>query len=338
MKKSFHKYIEDVLVIPSERTTDIIRRRFGIGQERPQTLHAIGQHYDITRERVRQIVRAGLAQIQDHDDGGYKEVQHALTQFIRTHGGIMQVERLYEKFAVDNDLSIAELHFLIAASVDVDLIEKHKAHALESAVHLVDFDFVQWGKLHDRVHAFLTQKGYVCTGDEVFALITDVFKSFDSAYAEEHLHVSSDVKENPFGKWGLSTWSEVTPKSIRDKVFLVLENEDGPLHFRDIAQKIDDYKLGKGVRKTHPQTVHNELIKDDRFVLSGRGTYSLANDGYIPGSVRDVITSVLSQKNQGLEMDDVISHVLKHRDVKPSTIKINLHAIAKNQDGRYILK
>jgi RNA polymerase primary sigma factor len=46
---------------PSERT--VIERRFGLGNEAPMTLEAIGQQLGITRERVRQIETAGLRKL-----------------------------------------------------------------------------------------------------------------------------------------------------------------------------------------------------------------------------------------------------------------------------------
>lgn len=43
-----------------ERESEIIRMRFGIGGDRPQTLEEVGQHFNITRERVRQLQNMAL--------------------------------------------------------------------------------------------------------------------------------------------------------------------------------------------------------------------------------------------------------------------------------------
>ena len=51
-------------------------------------------------------------------------------------------------------------------------------------------------------------------------------------------------------------------------------------------------------KKAHVATTHNELIKDPRFVLVGRGLYALAEWGYMSGVVRDVIKKIL-EKNGG---------------------------------------
>ena len=46
---------------PNERT--VLRRRFGLEGEDPETLEAIGQHLNLSRERVRQIETAGLRKL-----------------------------------------------------------------------------------------------------------------------------------------------------------------------------------------------------------------------------------------------------------------------------------
>jgi len=44
-----------ILKILSPREEKVIRLRFGIGCEREHTLEEIGQEFDVTRERIRQI-------------------------------------------------------------------------------------------------------------------------------------------------------------------------------------------------------------------------------------------------------------------------------------------
>jgi RNA polymerase primary sigma factor len=40
--------------------------RFGIGDEEPHTLEEIGQHFALTRERIRQIEARALAKLRQH--------------------------------------------------------------------------------------------------------------------------------------------------------------------------------------------------------------------------------------------------------------------------------
>lgn len=73
-----------------------------------------------------------------------------------------------------------------------------------------------------------------------------------------------------------------------------------------------------------PQTVHNELIKDARFVLVGRGTYALSEWGYKPGTVKDVMVQVLRENGNSMDKEEIIKKTLDQRQVKESTILLNL--------------
>ena len=82
-----------------------------------------------------------------------------------------------------------------------------------------------------------------------------------------------NLGQNRFGDWGLSDSQEIKPKTINDKIYLVLKHEKQPLHFTEIAARINEVKFDK--KTANAATVHNELILDNRYVLTGRGTYGL---------------------------------------------------------------
>ncbi len=106
------------------------------------------------------------------------------------------------------------------------------------------------------------------------------------------------------------------------------------MHFTEVAKSIENL-FG---RKTHPATTHNELIKDGRFVLVGRGLYALKEWGYEPGVVRDVIAGILEREGP-LTREEIIERVKRERYVKDATIAVNLqHAMfARIPEGKYTL-
>jgi DNA-directed RNA polymerase delta subunit len=125
---------------------------------------------------------------------------------------------------------------------------------------------------------------------------------------------------------------------MKDKAFLVLKKTNKPLHFTQVAKEIE--KSGLAKKSAHPQTVHNELIKDNRFVLVGRGTYALTDWGFAPGTIKDVIIKVIDQQKKPLSKEEIISAVLNQRQVKENTILLNLQnrkTFKKTGDGKYIL-
>lgn len=87
------------------------------------------------------------------------------------------------------------------------------------------------------------------------------------------LQLINNLDQNKYGEWGKSDWGEIKPKTVNDKIYLVLKHGGAPLHFTEIANKINEEKFDK--KKANAATVHNELILDNRYVLVSRGTYGL---------------------------------------------------------------
>jgi len=152
------------------------------------------------------------------------------------------------------------------------------------------------------------------------------------------LRVAKKIEQNKFGFWGLYNWREVTPKTINDKIYLILKNHKRPMHFGEIAEEIN--KVGFDMKLANSATVHNELILDDKYVLIGRGLYGLREWGYKNGSVIDVIVDILEQIERPLTKEEVINKVLERKMVKKATIVLAL--MNKNrfekEDNKYSLK
>jgi len=160
-------------------------------------------------------------------------------------------------------------------------------------------------------------------------------KGIQRNVADAYLSISKRIHSNPYGDIGLRDWAEIRPATIRDRIYLVLKKKKDPLHFETIAKTINE--VGFDRRVALASTVHNELIKDNRFVLVGRGMYALGEYGYEPGTAKTVIKRVL-QKHGPLKPNDVISHVKKERLFKPNTVLINLQDknwFKRLPDGRY---
>lgn len=87
------------------------------------------------------------------------------------------------------------------------------------------------------------------------------------------LQAVKDINRNKFGNWGHDSWSEIKPKRISDKIYLILKEENRPMHFNDITKKINE--IGFDHKKANVGSVHNELILDDRYILFDRGIYGL---------------------------------------------------------------
>ncbi|MDO8548138.1 MAG: hypothetical protein Q7R71_00490, partial [bacterium] len=149
------------------------------------------------------------------------------------------------------------------------------------------------------------------------------------------LRVSKKIGKNPLGEWGQASSPNVKTKGIRDYAYLAVKKHGSPLHFKEVSALIE--KMFN--RAAHVATTHNELIKDDRFVLVGRGMYALKEWGYVQGVVRDVIRNILRDSGP-LTKDQIIEKVLKERHVKPGTVVVNLQNqkyFKRGKDGKFVL-
>ena len=120
---------------------------------------------------------------------------------------------------------------------------------------------------------------------------------------------------------GLMEWRHVHPRTLRDKILYVLRQEEEPLHFNDIAERIGQAAFD--ARKVNVQAVHNELIRHENFILIGRGIYALSEWGYKKGTVSDVIEAILKEKGE-LAQDEIVDAVLSRRQVKKITVLLAL--------------
>ena len=60
------RVLADLFHLLRPREADVVRRRFGVGRDEPETLEVISQQLGISRERVRQIEKGALKKLRDH--------------------------------------------------------------------------------------------------------------------------------------------------------------------------------------------------------------------------------------------------------------------------------
>lgn len=157
-------------------------------------------------------------------------------------------------------------------------------------------------------------------GNELFKENSEAINNHKPLYSI--LQALKQLEQNKFGQWGINDWKEINPKTINDKIYLVLKNNGKPMHFVDITKRINE--IGFDEKKANAATVHNELILDKKYVLVGRGLYSLQEWGYKNGTVVDVIKDILKESDQPLSREKIIEKVLEQRLVKKATIILAL--------------
>jgi DNA-binding CsgD family transcriptional regulator len=307
--------------IDKEREREIIARRFGLF-ERKETLEQIGETLGITRERVRQLEKSVMTKFKSSSKQGkispdLLNFESKVIDILQQEGNISRISTLASKLVNDPDREeqsrvafLAQLcPSLIFISEDdnyynsVGVAKAFEGKNLKDTVE----------KLVDTIKAIGEPK----TIKEIAkaANMTDISEAEALAGISKHLATLN-------GLWGLIKWPMVNPKNIRDKIYVILSENHRHMHFNEIAAAIkqSDFKR----RDVTTQAIHNELIKDKRFVLIGRGIYALKEWGYEKGTVADIITNVLQEAKEPLHRDEIVKRVLKNRFVKETTILLNL--------------
>jgi len=330
----------------SEREQEVLMRRFGLKGADAQTLEVIGQHFGVTRERVRQIETGSIKKLRKYEklSEELRHVQAIIHQVLDQHGGILQEDHLLdevlshrEESSVDRSILIFLIEKLLADHFDL-FSQPDRYHR---GWKLVTADHASIHALAEKLVATVEAFGKPIEEEK---LVEQVLQSAQSSEANEnivrgHLRLCKNLKQNIFGHWGKSDWNSITPKRMNDKIFLVLQHVKKPLHFTEIAEQINALKFDH--KTAYPATVHNELILDEKYVLVGRGIYALSEWGYKPGVVADVIINVLKEAEKPLTREEIVERVLEQRIVGKSTIHLalmNKNRFSRLADGKYMLQ
>jgi hypothetical protein len=320
-----------------KRSKDVLEKRFGLGKNtKRMTLDAIGKGYGITRERVRQIEADGLLRIRKSDS--YKEltpVFSSLEKFFTDNGGVLKESHALSTLA-GSPKHENHIYFLLTLSGNFSRF--HESDALHDRWTHKSSESIDTERVLKDAQNQLRTIGEPVAETKLYEILqssakTALGNALPNTVLKNWVGISKTIAQNYFNEWGLTEFPSIKPRGVRDLSHMVLNKHGKPLHFSDVASHIGKL-IGKSV---HVQTVHNELIKDNRFVLVGRGLYALKDWGYSEGMVKDVVASVL-RENGPLQKNKIVEMVSKKRFVKPNTILINLENtkyFKKLSDDRY---
>lgn len=308
-------------IIEQDREKEIISRRFGLNGQK-ETLEQIGDMLSITRERVRQLEKAILIRLRVcSEEGEIPELAAAEKIIIRNlteTGRIARVSVLADKIYGKTTTAAERANLAFLGNISSALTTIDENDNYYAAIGIAEYGSTsEIKKRVDEIVSVIKKNKKPLTLDELDSKLDYEHPSHIEAVAS----ISKQIATLN-GLWGLSKWPTVNPKNIRDKIFVVLENKKEPMHFADIAQAISESDFKR--KNVTIQAIHNELIKDDRFVLIGRGIYALDSWGYKKGTVSDIIKGILEKAGKPLTREEIVKEVLHSRKVKETTILLNL--------------
>lgn len=310
--------IKDKIIeaLDNNKEKEVLFSRFGLDGKKIETLENIGKRFNVTRERIRQIEKSVIKKIKN--DSSLSNDFTKLYNFIQKKGGIISESRLQDLTLVENNSKVV-LNIMLVSSPNIIPVN-NKYFQNVWAIDSLDIEYTS--KLAKTIFDFLKNNKRVFSINEIIKSDISLYK-LNSIFIKAIVESCSLIGADSDGKYGLMSWGIIRPKNTRDRAYVVLKSIKKPLHYKKLTELIckEDFSIKK---KVSIEAVHNELIRDTRFVLVGRGIYALKEWGYDPGTVSDVIEDILKKSGKPMHKNDIITKVLERRFVRKNTILLNL--------------
>ena len=318
---------EEILISLSEKEKNVIERRVWLKWEK-ETLQSIWNSFSptITRERVRQIEESGIRKIWRIIKASIlTDIQEKWIEFVKMSWGLASrdslVNYLIKELNLEKDINKGVLETIVQS--DFDILKSKQKLGCKIYFYLSKISRYNVDVIHKEAIKVLKKKKDVIEKEELFKIVSENLKDLRGISAPlvgSVLELFDDIIFWEDNLVWLTKWKILNPKTLKDKAVYILKKEWTPMHFVDIANKIievleDNVKIN---------TIHNELIRNEDFVLIGRGIYALREWWFKPGTVLDVISSIFEKRNEPMSTEEIVKEVLKIRDVKETTIYMNL--------------
>lgn len=318
--------INSLLIVLSEKEKFIIEHRFSLNGNERMTLERIGNHYNVTRERIRQIEKNALKKLSRNvNNTQLRYLTELAVGVLQEQGGLMAEDLMTSmviKYVEETDnVDISSLKLTI--DLDKQIVHEHNTIRFRPYWRLSDTPRKMVKSVCNAAVKELQSRSEVLGFRELAVILKEKYEltGLTTQFVASSCELDRKLKTVDNKGVGLASWREINPKTLRDKIFYVFNQIEKPLHYIDIANRI--MELGFDDKSVNVQAVHNELIRFPEFILIGRGIYALKNWGYNEGTVADVIKQVLQEHGE-LSRQDVIDKVLECRQVKKITIMLNL--------------
>lgn len=312
----------------SERAKELIKRRYGLLDGERQTLEEIGESYGVTRERIRQIQVKALKRMKHPTTTVRNPLVKLIEDVIFRNGGIISAEVADTEVPKTLGGVTEDGSSLLDLLCDLGWIQSCRIGDIP--IYSPKFNGVSLCKLSEKIIALIKKENL---GLDVISIIKQVnlFGKIKDIRFNPQQFVLKYCKTDPrIEEIGLaSVESEVmfrhytsgfAKKAWVVLIIRVLEEQQMPLHFTEITDKVNDLMSGSE-RQLDVRRAHSILIEDEAFAHSGiHGTYGLTTWGLRKETTPQLVEECLKKAGFPLHWKQIYNYVSKYKDSKPGSI------------------
>jgi DNA-directed RNA polymerase alpha subunit len=304
---------------------DVLTRRFGLWNRKPETLQDIGDTRGCTRERIRQIESKALATLNWPVNA--KRIQRFLGELFRDH-----FQPIFQKgpgITTEDELRGVFLSLFASAREGMAAEELiSKAFLCDSSIYeecciktddgLFAADENARRKYLAVVRSVQAYLAYVKKPVPLSTLLKAVERNDlgDTSHLSEEaishfIRMAPRIRTDDAGCFGLAEWRYMRPKTLRDMIVRALVDIGKPAHFTQVAMQVNE--------RFHPSTplnarnIHARLVYDqDTFVWQSNGVYGLSAWGLKKAPyVKDRLVEILKSAKRPMSLHQLIPKVLE---------------------------
>jgi len=359
-KKPINELMEELLVkCRNKRSTDVIKRRYGLTNGEKETLQEIGDFYGVTRERIRQIQALTLRRMKRLENDPRNYLIEIAEEILYEHDGIINDEEADKFLKLKCPALSAYGSSLFDLFGDLNWIQRYEIGDI--VIYSPYFTVIPLNQLSEFIFKILKNSE---GGMNTFG-IADKINQLNKLWVENNRfnpltflwkYCRIDPRIEEIIKTNDNPLSSVfriysSGRAVISWIFLmskVLENEQTPMHFTEISYKVNELIKESG-KKIEVRRAHAVLIENKAFAHSGvKGTYGLTAWGFRKETTPELVEECIKKAGFPLHWKQIFEYVSKYKNTKPANIvsilefnkrfkkiKNGIYGLVKNEPNQY---
>jgi DNA-directed RNA polymerase alpha subunit len=303
-----------------ERMIEIMKRRYGLINGDRETLEEIGDKFNVTRERIRQIQEKIIRKLRHPSVKGRKQIIELVEKLLWEKDGIISdkeadqlLPTIFNNFPYDGSSFLDLL-------TDVGWIERHRVSDI--LFYSPKVSYLKLSNLMERIISALKENKAPLAIGELIKII-----SFSGNFDPNKIYnlvARSCVVDPRIERVGEKYTLYSIPGSRTDKwayyILKVLEQAGEPLHFTEISERVNK-QLSSVNEKLEQRRVYAILIQKPQFAHTGSwGMYGLTKWGLRKDSTLDLAEEYIRKAGFPVHWEQIYNYVSKYKYTKPGNI------------------